>query len=98
MNGELIIETGAMVRYPKTGTSGTVVRFIDRGGMRFAELDSTGLLYRLDQLIPAEHRKLTGLESGRDDQIKSLEQERKRLEQESMEEPPSLDGACSGAG
>ncbi len=51
------IALGMRVRYPRTGTTGAVVRLEQIRGNRFAELDSTHLLYRTDQLIPAEHVK-----------------------------------------
>jgi hypothetical protein len=51
------IALGMRVRYPRTGTTGAVVRIEQVRGSRFAELDSTHLLYRTDQLIPAEHIK-----------------------------------------
>ncbi|KQC05411.1 MAG: hypothetical protein APR53_07670 [Methanoculleus sp. SDB] len=44
------IAPGTAVRYPRTGTTGTVVRIEDIDGHLFAELDSTLLLYRIDQL------------------------------------------------
>lgn len=47
------IEVGTRVRYPRTGTTGTILRIESQGGSVFAELDSTHLLYRVDQLIPA---------------------------------------------
>ena len=48
------VAVGMHVRYPRTGTTGKVVRVeqIDRDS--FAELDSTHLLYRTDQLIAYE--------------------------------------------
>jgi hypothetical protein len=51
-SGEVAV--GMHVRYPRTGTTGRVVRIerIDRDS--FAELDSTHLLYRTDQLISYE--------------------------------------------
>ncbi|WFN34369.1 DUF2098 domain-containing protein [Methanogenium sp. S4BF] len=42
------------VRYPRTGTAGTVVRIEDIDGNEFAEIDATGLLYRTDQLVCIE--------------------------------------------
>ena len=47
------IPLGTRVRYPKTGTTGKIVHIKQIGRETFAELDSTGLLYRTDQLIPA---------------------------------------------
>jgi len=44
---------GMRVRYPRTGTTGIILRIEHIRGDIFAELDSTNLLYRIDQLIPA---------------------------------------------
>jgi hypothetical protein len=43
-------EVGETVRYSRTGTVGKIVSFMEETGATFAELDSTGLYYRLDQL------------------------------------------------
>jgi hypothetical protein len=47
------IALGMKVRYPRTGTTGKILRIEQVRGDTFAELDSTNLLYRIDQLIPA---------------------------------------------
>ena len=47
------ITLGMRVRYPRTGTTGTILRIEQVRGDVFAELDSTNLLYRIDHLIPA---------------------------------------------
>jgi hypothetical protein len=52
MNAEELA-VGMQVRYPRTGTSGKVTRIEQLKGELFAELDTTELLYRIDQLIPA---------------------------------------------
>ena len=46
------IALGARVRYPKTGTTGKILHMEQIRGETFAELDSTHLLYRIDQLTP----------------------------------------------
>jgi hypothetical protein len=46
------ISLGARVRYPKTGTTGKILHIEQIRGETFAELDSTHLLYRIDQLTP----------------------------------------------
>jgi hypothetical protein len=51
LEGELAL--GMRVRYPRTGTTGTVLRIEEIRGVTFAELDITNLLYRIDHLIPA---------------------------------------------
>ena len=98
MNQESILDAEDTVRYPRTGTSGTITRLVDKGGRRFAEIDSTGLLYRIDHLIPAELTRKKGHEMDRDEQLAQLEHERRQVEMEATEEPPNLDGACAGAG
>jgi len=89
---------GTPVRYPRTGTSGIITRLVDKNGSRYAEIDSTGLLYRLDQLIPGKPTSKFDHEMNREEDLAQLERERKRVEEEALEEPPSLDGACAGAG
>ena len=51
MNAEELV-IGMQVRYPRTGTSGRVTRVEQQQGDLFAEIDSTGLLYKIDQLDP----------------------------------------------
>lgn len=51
------ISVGVIARYPRTGTTGKIVGVSESGGFTFAKLDSTGLLYRADMLIPAESLK-----------------------------------------
>lgn len=48
------ISVGDVVRYPRTGTTGKVVEIVMSDGFTFAKLDSTGLKYRADMLIPAK--------------------------------------------
>ncbi len=47
------VAVGTRVRYARTGTVGTVTAVQAIEGETYAALDSTGLLYRLDQLAPA---------------------------------------------
>jgi len=47
------ITLGMRVRYPRTGTTGKILRVENVKGVTFAELDTTNLLYRIDHLIPA---------------------------------------------
>ncbi|MDD4136375.1 MAG: DUF2098 domain-containing protein [Methanoregula sp.] len=46
------ITPGMRVRYPRTGTTGKILRVEMVKGVTFAELDTTNLLYRIDHLIP----------------------------------------------
>ena len=45
------ITLGMRVRYPRTGTTGTILRIEQVRGEAFAELDTTNLLYRIDYLF-----------------------------------------------
>ncbi|NLX50312.1 MAG: DUF2098 domain-containing protein [Methanospirillum sp.] len=47
------VAVGMRARYTRTGTVGVVTEIQALGGESYAVLDSTGLLYRLDQLAPA---------------------------------------------
>jgi hypothetical protein len=53
------ITLGMRVRYPRTGTTGTILRIEKSRGEVYAELDSTNLLYRIDYLIPASGSEKT---------------------------------------
>jgi len=46
------ISLGIRVRYPRTGTTGKILNIENVRGETFVELDSTNLLYRIDQIIP----------------------------------------------
>jgi hypothetical protein len=48
------VVVGTVVRYPRTGTTGKVVRVEEIEGQVYAELDSTQLYYRVDQLVSTE--------------------------------------------
>ncbi|NLV27520.1 MAG: DUF2098 domain-containing protein [Methanomicrobiales archaeon] len=93
-----IIEPGSAVRYPRTGTYGIVTRLIERGENRFAEIDTTGLLYCLDQLIITELSTRPEKSMNRDEQLAELEKERRQREEDPFDNEHSLDGACTGAG
>ena len=68
------IVKGMRVRYPRTGTSGTILRIEHIRGEVFAELDSTNLLYRIDQMIPASGSDKTTV-AIREDAKKVIERE-----------------------
>ncbi|NLV25670.1 MAG: DUF2098 domain-containing protein [Methanomicrobiales archaeon] len=93
-----VIDIGSYAKYPKTGTVGTIVQFQQSHGHTFALLDSTGLFYRIDQLIPA----VEGEMSKPVEKDKNMEQFRK--EKELFEEVDfsdaalQQDGACHGGG
>ncbi|HVP93937.1 MAG TPA: DUF2098 domain-containing protein [Methanoregulaceae archaeon] len=90
---------GMRVRYPGTGTTGNVVRIENEQGDVFAELDSTHLLYRIDQLVPVESTGEKKYEKRKEDIKKTLEEERKFVSgQEFQEAVKNLDQSCEGGG
>jgi len=89
---------GIQVRYPRTGTTGTIQRIETVRGNAFAELDTTHLLYRIDQLISA-----TGAEKVKkttvDDAKKVIEQEREYASStEFLDALKGTDQSCEGGG
>ena len=87
------------VRYPRTGTTGTILRIERIRGEVFAELDSTNLLYRIDQLIPASgsDKKITVTIS--EDAKKIIERERAFAAGNEMTEAlKNIDQSCEGGG
>ena len=89
---------GMRVRYPRTGTTGTILRIEHIWGDVFAELDSTHLLYRIDQLIPASvSDKATVTIS--EDAKKVIERERAFAAGNEMTEAlKNIDQSCEGGG
>ena len=92
------ISPGMRVRYPRTGTTGTVVHLEQMKGGMYAELDSTNLLYRIDQLIPAEHadKKAAGIiEDGK----QVIRREREYASGSGLQEAlKNIDQSCEGGG
>jgi len=91
------MRVGVQVRYPRTGTAGKVIRIEQLQGGLFAELDTTGLFYRIDQLIPA------GTMKGREEKKieKDLEQvkdERDFLTTGFQDALSHTDQSCEGGG
>jgi hypothetical protein len=88
---------GAVVRYPRTGTTGKVVRIEEIDGSKYAELDSTGLYYRVDELVGAD--RTTGhaeiKERSLDDYLKEHKEFKEQLE-EVWEK--GTDQSCEGGG
>jgi hypothetical protein len=89
---------GIQVRYPRTGTTGTIQRIETVRGNAFAELDSTHLLYRIDQLIPAG--SADKVKKGTvEDAKKLIEQEREYASStEFLEALKGTDQSCEGGG
>ena len=94
-----VIDIGTYARYPKTGTVGTVIRFQEHQGHTFVELDSTGLLYRIDQLIPISTEAKTTFERTKDENLKRIMKERESFDETAYGDAVfQQDGACHGGG
>ncbi|MCM2464861.1 DUF2098 domain-containing protein [Methanoculleus oceani] len=91
------VAVGAVVRYPRTGTTGKVVRVEEIDGWKYAELDSTGLYYRVDELISAD--KTAGSVEREERSLEEYLKEHKEL-QEQLEEvwEKGTDQSCEGGG
>lgn len=93
-----VIDIGSYAKYPRTGTVGTVTRFHEKHGDTFVELDSTGLLYRIDQVIPASSDERASFT------VKDKDYKKVISEQEAIGEIAyadavfQQDGACHGGG
>ncbi len=97
MNAEELV-IGMQVRYPRTGTSGRVTRVEQQHGDLFAELDSTGLLYKIAELVPAASTKGKEEKSPEKD-LESIKKEREFLSDEAFREALShTDQSCEGGG
>ena len=91
------VAVGAVVRYPRTGTTGKVVRVEEIDGWKYAELDSTGLYYRVDELISAD-RVVANVER-KERSLEDYLEEHKELK-EQLEEvwEKGTDQSCDGGG
>lgn len=86
------------VRYPRTGTAGKVLRIEEIRGVSFAELDSTNLLYRVDQLIPATVTDRTTT-TAREDAKEIIAREREYAAgSEFQDSLKNIDQSCEGGG
>lgn len=87
---------GVRARYVRTGTIGTVTAVQAIDGDTYAVLDSTGLLYRADQLAPAATRG-----ERRERQLDSIEEQLRRDREGIYREDGGqfdLDNSCEGGG
>ncbi len=90
------VAVGMRARYARTGTVGTVTAVQAIEGETYAVLDTTGLLYRVDQLAP------TGASKERREQIVEEIEEQLRREHEGITRTDGsqfeLDNSCEGGG
>jgi hypothetical protein len=90
------VAVGMHVRYPRTGTTGKVVRIEKLDHDTYAELDSTHLLYRADQLITYEPKVQKEEKKGGDEREQiAREREATRSAQNQW---LSADELCDGGG
>ena len=91
------VAVGMRARYARTGTIGTVTAVQAIDGETYAVLDSTGLLYRLDQLAPTG----TVARERRERTLEEIEEQLKREREGIYREDGSnldLDNSCEGGG
>jgi hypothetical protein len=92
------ITLGMRVRYPRTGTTGTILRIEQVRGEVFAELDSTNLLYRIDNLIPASGPE-RATRTISDDAKKVIEREKEFASGRELQDAwKATDQSCEGGG
>ena len=94
--GELSL--GTRVRYPKTGTTGRILQIEQIRGETFAELDSTHLFYRVDQLVPisgTENTKSSITEDAKEVIAREREYAAGREFQDALK---NIDQSCEGGG
>ncbi|HJJ30325.1 MAG TPA: DUF2098 domain-containing protein [Methanocorpusculum sp.] len=89
-------KVGETVRYGRTGTVGKIVTFMEEDGNIFAELDSTGMYYRTDQLTVIKAEKAREIKP-RDFRSDFKEEQEKILD---MQENAwkNTDQSCEGGG
>lgn len=92
------ITLGTRVRYPKTGTTGRILHIEQIRGEKFAELDSTHLLYRIDQLFPITASEKT-VSATVEDAKKVIEREREFAAGSGLQDAlKNIDQSCEGGG
>jgi len=89
---------GMRVRYPRTGTAGKVLRIEEIRGVTFAELDSTNLLYRIDQLIPTTATKREGTTIQEDVKNVIAREREYAAGSEFQDALKNIDQSCEGGG
>ncbi|CVK33038.1 MAG: DUF2098 domain-containing protein [Methanoculleus bourgensis] len=91
------VAVGAVVRYPRTGTTGKVLRVEEIDGRQYAELDSTGLYYRVDELVSVD--RVAGKVEREERSLEDYLEERKELQQQLKEVwEKGTDQSCEGGG
>jgi hypothetical protein len=92
------LTVGMQVRYPRTGTTGTVTRIEQMKGDLFAEIDTTRLLYRADQLVPGASSRAR-LKKEREKDFDQVKKEREFISDVGFQEAiANIDQSCEGGG
>jgi hypothetical protein len=92
------ITLGIRVRYPRTGTTGKIQNIEHIRGETFAELDSTNLLYRIDQLVPVTGTEKT-VSTIVEDAKKVIAREREFAAGSELQDAlKNIDQSCEGGG
>ena len=92
------VAVGAIARYPRTGTTGKILRVEEIDGRQYAELDSTGLYYRVDELVTVDH-VTTEKEERRERSIEEYLEETMEFQRQREEVwEKDLDQTCEGGG
>ncbi|MFA5614221.1 MAG: DUF2098 domain-containing protein [Methanoculleus sp.] len=95
------VAVGAVVRYPRTGTTGKVLQVEEIDGRRYAELDSTGLYYRLDELVSVDRvdRTVEKVERSPESYLRDFIKEEEELQQQLKDVwEKGVDQSCEGGG
>ena len=95
------VAVGAVVRYPRTGTTGKVLQVEEIDGRRYAELDSTGLYYRLDELVSVDRVAGTveKVERSPESYLRDFIKEEEELQQQLKDVwEKGVDQSCEGGG
>jgi Uncharacterized protein conserved in archaea len=95
---DMVAAVGMRVRYPRTGTTGKITRLEKLKGGVFAEIDTTRLLYRVDQLVTADVAQVRK-KAGLSDNIEQVKKEREYLSDSGFSEAVMhSDQSCEGGG
>jgi len=89
-------KVGETVRYGRTGTVGKIVAFTEEGGESFAELDSTGMYYRTDQLTVIKEARPHVEKSP--DLRKDFKEEQDKIREIQENAWQNTDQSCEGGG
>ena len=95
------VAVGAIVRYPRTGTTWKVLQVEEIDGRQYAELDSTGLYYRVDELVSVDRvgKVVKKIERTPESYLRDFLKEEEELQQQLKEVwEKGVDQSCEGGG